>query len=57
VRTRVCERLAVLSVPAALADGDGDAVVAAPSDGPHVVVVTAREDAEMAREARTALER
>jgi acetate kinase len=55
IRTSVCSRLRILGVPATLAPADGDAVVAALADGPAVVVVTAREDAQMAREARELL--
>jgi acetate kinase len=55
VRTRVCRRLALLGLPELLADAGGDAVIAPGGDGPAVVVVTAREDAQMAREARQAL--
>jgi acetate kinase len=55
VRTRVCRRLALLGVPSALADATGDAVIARPGAGAAVAVVTAREDAQMARETRRAL--
>jgi acetate kinase len=55
VRTRVCRRLALLGVPSALADATGDAVIARAGGGPAVAVVTAREDAEMARETRRIL--
>ena len=55
VRTRVCRRLALLGLPEALMDADGDAVIARETQRPAVVVVTAREDAQMAREAREAL--
>jgi acetate kinase len=55
VRTRVCRRLALLGVPNLLADATGDAVIASGGDGPAVVVVSAREDAQMARETRQTL--
>jgi acetate kinase len=55
VRTRVCRRLALLGVPDRLADAAGDAVIARAGDGPVVVVVAAREDAQMARETRQTL--
>jgi acetate kinase len=55
VRTRVSSRLALLDLPDVLADTGGDAVIAPGADGPAVVVVTAREDAQMARETRQAL--
>jgi hypothetical protein len=54
---RVSERLSVLGLPAVLGAADRDAVIAAPMEGRQVVVVTAREDAEMARETRAALGR
>lgn len=55
VRTRVCRRLGLLGLPNVLAEADGDLVIAPGTDGPAVVVVTAREDAQMAREARQVL--
>jgi acetate kinase len=55
IRTRVCRRLSLLGASGAIADADGDAIIAARGDGPAVVVVTAREDAQMARETRHAL--
>ncbi len=55
IRTRICSQLRILGVPATLAPADGDAVIAPRADGPGVVVVTAREDAQMAREARELL--
>ena len=55
VRTRVCRRLALLGLPTALLSTESDAVIARPAQGPAVVVVTAREDAQMAREARRTL--
>lgn len=54
-RPTVCRRLALLGLPELLADAGGDAVIAPGGDGPTVVVVTAREDAQMARETRQAL--
>jgi acetate kinase len=55
VRSRVCAGLAGLRLPATLAAAHGDTVVATSAGAPAVVVVTAREDAEMAREARLLL--
>jgi acetate kinase len=55
IRSRVCLRLALLGLPAALGPADRDAVIARSDGGPSVVVVTAREDAQMAREARRVL--
>jgi acetate kinase len=55
VRTRVCRRLALFGLPEALLPADGDAVIAREAQRPVVVVVTAREDVQMAREARRAL--
>jgi acetate kinase len=55
VRTRVCRRLGLLGLPAELLSTESDAVIARPAQGPAVVVVTAREDAQMAREARRTL--
>jgi acetate kinase len=52
VRSRLCARLSVLGLPDSLLPADGDAVIAPADPGPAVVVVTAREDAQMAREAR-----
>jgi hypothetical protein len=53
----VCERLSVLGLPAVLGAADRDAVISAPTAELQVVVVTAREDAKMARETRAALGR
>jgi acetate kinase len=55
VRTRVCRRLTLLGVPGVLDHATGDAVISRRGGGPAVAVVTAREDAEMAREARRTL--
>ena len=55
VRTRVCRRLALLDLPETLLAAESDAVIAGAAQGPSVVVVTAREDAQMAREARETL--
>lgn len=55
VRSRVCACLQVLGIPAMLAPAEGDTVIAMASSGPAVIVVTAREDAEMARETRRVL--
>jgi acetate kinase len=55
VRTRVCARLSLLGLPESLLPAEGDAVIAPADQGPAVVVVTAREDAQMAREARRVL--
>ncbi|MGA8635489.1 MAG: acetate/propionate family kinase [Candidatus Dormiibacterota bacterium] len=55
VRGRVCARLSLLGLPESLLPADRDAVIAHPDRGPAVVVVTAREDAQMAREARRVL--
>jgi acetate kinase len=55
VRTRVCRRLALLDLPEVLADSGGDGVIGRRGDGPAVVVVTAREDVQMARETRHTL--
>jgi acetate kinase len=55
VRSRVCAGLQILGIPEAPDAADGDAVIATSSTGTAVVVVTAREDAEMAREARRLL--
>jgi acetate kinase len=52
VRSRVCARLRLLAVPEATATVVGDTVIATPPTGPAVVVVAAREDAQMARETR-----
>jgi acetate kinase len=51
IRTRVCLRMRTLGMPLSLVPADGDAVIASVTDRPAVVVVTAREDAQMAREA------
>jgi acetate kinase len=55
IRSRVCARLHILGIPAAPDAADGDTVIATSSTGTAVVVVAAREDAEMAREARRLL--
>src|SRR6202166_4916661 len=55
IRNRVCSRLSLLGLPKALSPADGDAVIGPAGRRPAVVVVTAREDAEMAREARRVL--
>lgn len=55
VRGRVCAGLRVLGILLVDAPASGDAVIAMPAGGPAVVVVTAREDAEMARETRRLL--
>lgn len=55
VRSRVCARLKLLGIPQATAACAGDAVVATSATGTAVVVISAREDAEMAREARRLL--
>ncbi len=55
IRTRVCAGLRLLGLPEVLLAADGDAVIGPQSHQPAVVVVTAREDAEMAREARALL--
>jgi acetate kinase len=54
VRTRVCARLGLLGLPDALLPADGDALIG-PKRRPAVVVVTAHEDIQMARETRTVL--
>jgi acetate kinase len=55
VRARVCARLALLGLPDTLLPTDGDAVISEAKRTPAVVVVTAREDTQMAREARPLL--
>jgi len=56
IRAQVCRRLTLLDVPAPTTPPSaGDAVVSRPGPGPAVLVVAAREDAQMAREARRAL--
>jgi acetate kinase len=57
IRSRVCARLSLLGIPKTLLPADGDAVIGPAGGAPGVVVVTAREDAEMAREAREVLAR
>jgi acetate kinase len=52
IRSRVCERLGLLGLPETLLPADSDAVIGPPGHAPTVVVVTAHEDVEMAREAR-----
>ena len=51
----MCARLTSSDFPSTLLPADGDAVIARGGVRPAVVVVTAREDAEMAREARRVL--
>ena len=55
VRSRVCSRLTLFGLPGGLDPADGDSVIARAGGRPAVVVVAAREDAQMAREAREAL--
>jgi acetate kinase len=55
IRGRVCGRLSLLRLPKTLLPADGDAVIAPAGEHPAVVVVSAREDAEMARETRRVL--
>jgi acetate kinase len=55
VRSRVCAGLGLIGVAPIDAAADGDTVVARARDCPAVLVVAAREDAEMAREARRLL--
>jgi acetate kinase len=58
VRAEACGRLAFLGAkldPAANRVAEGDAVLSAADAGPHVVVVTSREDIEIARGVRSAL--
>jgi len=57
VRSLVCRRLALLHLPSGLLNGDGDGVIGRHPHGagPSVVMVGAREDAQMAREARALL--
>src|SRR5580704_692082 len=57
IRGRVCGRLSLLRLPKTLLPADGDAVIAPAGEHPAVVVVSAREDAEMARETRRVLGR
>ena len=57
IRSRVCARLSLLGLPGSMRPAESDAVIAPAGPGPAVVVVTAREDAEMAREARQVLSR
>jgi acetate kinase len=56
IRSPVCSRLGILGVPGTLHAADSDAVIATETGRASVVVVTAREDAEMAREVRRLLE-
>jgi acetate kinase len=55
IRGRVCARLGLLGLPDTLLAADGDAVVGPSDRVPTVVVVTAHEDVEMARETRRVL--
>jgi acetate kinase len=55
IRERVCSRLGLLGLPETLLAADGDALIGPPDHAPAVVVVTAHEDVEMAREARHVL--
>jgi acetate kinase len=55
VRARTCARLRLLGLPDALLPADGDAVIGPEQHRPAVVVVTAHEDIQMARETRMAL--
>jgi acetate kinase len=55
IRDRVCARLGLFGLPASLLAADGDAVIGPPDHPPAVVVVTAHEDVEMARESRRVL--
>ncbi len=55
IRGRVCARLGLFGLPETLLAADGDAVIGIPDHPPAVVVVTAREDVEMARESRRVL--
>jgi acetate kinase len=55
IRGRVCARLGLLGLAETLLAADGDAVIGLPDHAPAVVVVTAHEDVEMAREARRLL--
>jgi acetate kinase len=58
VRARACEALAFLGVeldPTVNAGAEGDALISAPGAGAGAVVVTAREDIEIARQVRLAL--
>lgn len=57
IRARVCARLALLGLTDTLRPADGDAVISSMAQCPAVVVVTAREDLQMAREARDVLRR
>jgi len=55
IRGRVCARLGLLGLPETLLAADADAVIGPTEHAPAVVVVTAHEDVEMAREARRVL--
>jgi acetate kinase len=55
IRGRVSARLALLGLPETLLGADDDAVISIDRHAPAVVVVTAHEDVEMAREARRVL--
>jgi acetate kinase len=55
VRTRVCGRLRLLGLPDVLLPADGDAIIGPDLQRPAVVVVTAHEDVQMARETRALL--
>jgi acetate kinase len=55
IRGRVCARLGLLGLPKTLLAAESDAVIDLPDHAPAVVVVTAHEDVEMARESRRVL--
>lgn len=56
IRAAACARLGFLGIPDRLHDhGGGDALVSSPGSAVAVAVVTAREDLEMARQARPLL--
>jgi acetate kinase len=55
IRGRVCSRLQLLGLPGTVGAADGDAVISGADHSPAVVVVTAHEDIEMARETRRVL--
>jgi acetate kinase len=58
MRKRICARLSILGLPARLRQrvADTDGAVSEPGESPSVLVVTAREDLEIAREMRRLLE-